>query len=98
MAGKGFTAPTTFHTHPPSMRHRLPVPSRREPGCPGLAPHPGLLPSFRLLLRMAKNCSRSSSTFKFSQQEALPAREKMPRGSWGLRAPTLWGRGALDLP
>lgn len=29
-------------------------------------------PSFRLLLLMAKNCSRSISMSRFSQQEALP--------------------------
>lgn len=96
MPGQGVTAPTPFHTHPPFMGHRLPVfpvPSWREPRRPGLAlPPAGSLPSFRLLLRMAKNCSRSSSTFKFSQQEALPAKGKDTEGLVGLEGSHVVGQ------
>lgn len=48
---------------------------------------PGFSPSFRLLLRMAKSCSCSSSTFQLSQQEALPVREEMLRG-WRAEGPS----------
>ena len=56
-----------------------------DSGILGLLAPPGSSPSFHLLFRRATNSSRSSSTFKFSQQEALPAREETPRGSQGLR-------------
>lgn len=41
---------------------------------------------------MAKNCSRSSSTFKFSQQEALPAKGKDTEGLVGLEGSHVVGQ------
>lgn len=82
MPGWGVTAPSPSPSHPPSTEHgTVPsMPGWREPSVP--FPRPGSSPSFRLLLRTAKNCSRSISMSRFSQQEALPAGET-PKGLRG---------------
>lgn len=93
LCGEDVTAPAPWHPHPSLFGAQVP----REPVLPALpvpsSGHPSSLPSFLLLLWMARSCSRSSPTFRFSQQEALPAggdtEGLTPRvlRDWGPRAP-----------